>query len=158
MFLAMILHVYPAMHGVLFDRPEVVGGAQVTLKEAGVANRCEVVSGDFFARVPSGGDAYVLRQIIHDWDDVRATTILRNCRREMTESGKLLVVERGITPDYRTALPVLHLDVEMLVNYSGLQRTEAEYRALFDATGFRLSAVAPLGDAAQFSVFEGMPV
>jgi predicted O-methyltransferase YrrM len=142
---------------VLFDRPEVVAGAPAILEAAGVAERCQVIGGDFFEAVPAGGDAYVLRQILHDWDDARATEILKNCQRAMQGPGKVLVVERVITPDYREALPVLRLDLEMLVNLGGLQRTEAEYRALVAAAGFRLSTVVPLGDAAQFSVFEGVP-
>ena len=145
------------MHGVLFDRPEVVAGAPATLEAAGVSERCQIVGGDFFEAVPAGGDAYVLRQILHDWDDVRATKILENCRRAMQGPGKVLVVERAIAPDFRQALPALRLDLEMLVNLGGLQRTEAEYTALFAAAGFRLSAVAPVGNGAQFSVFEGVP-
>ncbi len=156
LFLATILGAYPAMRGVLFDRPEVVVGAQVALQEAGVAERCEVVSGDFFVEVPAKGDAYVLRQIIHDWDDARAIKILESCRRAMRETGKVLVVESALTPDCQESLPTLHLDLEMLVNYGGSQRTEAEYSTLFAAAGLRLSAVVPLGDAARFSVFEAV--
>jgi hypothetical protein len=75
----------------------------------------------------------------------------------MQGPGKVLVIERVIGPDYRQALPALRLDLEMLVNIGGLQRTEAEYRVLFAAAGFRLSAVVPLGEGAQFSMFEGVP-
>ena len=157
LLLATVLQAYPAMRGVLFDRPEVVVGAAAVLEEAGVADRCEIVGGNFFADVPPGGDAYMLRQIIHDWDDARAAAILANCRRAMQEPGRLLVVERRIAPDYRQALPELHVDLEMLVNVGGLQRTDAEYGTLFAATGFRLTKIVPLGDAAQFSVFEGVP-
>jgi O-methyltransferase domain len=157
LLLATVLQGYPAMHGVLFDRPEVTAGAAALLEEAGVAERCEVVSGDFFAAV-APGDAYILRQIVHDWDDARATAILANCRRTMQGPGRVLVVERAIASDYRQALQVLHIDLEMLVNLGGLQRTEAEYRALFAAAGLQLSAVVPLGDPQQFSVFEGVPI
>ena len=158
LLLATILQAYPAMQGVLFDRPEVAAAAQATLEAAGVADRSEIVVGDFFRAVPPGGDAYILRQIIHDWDDAQAATILENCRRAMLRSGRLLVVERAIVPDHRQALPVLHLDMEMLVNLGGLQRTDAEYGTLFATAGFLLSSIVPLGDAAQFSVFEGVPV
>ncbi len=158
LLLATILGAYPTMRGVLFDRPQVIAGAQATLEAAGVSDRCELVSGDFFAEVPSGGDAYLLRQIIHDWDDARALTILRNCRQAMTERGRLLVVERAISPDYRLALPVLHIDLEMLVNVGGQERTDAEYYSLFGTARFELTSIVPLGDAAQFSVFEGVPV
>ncbi len=158
LLLATILQAYPAMRGVLFDQPQVVADARATLEAAGVAERCEVVDGDFFASVPSGGDAYLLRQILHDWDDTDATAILASCRRAMPGTGRVLVLESVIVPDYRQALPILHLDLDMLILVGGMQRTEAEYRALFDAAGLRLQRVLPLGDVAQFSVFEGVPV
>jgi len=158
LFLATILQAYPTLRGVLFDRPEVVEGASMSLIAAGIADRCEIVGGDFFAEVPEGGDIYLLRQIIHDWDDARATLILAKCRRAMPVSGKALVVESAISDDYQQSLPVLQLDLEMLVNFGGLQRTEAEYGTLFAAAGFRLRNVIPLGDSAQFSIFEALPV
>jgi len=157
LLLATVLRAHPAMLGVLFDRPEVVAGATPVLEDAGVAERCEIVGGDFFSDDMPVGDAYVMRQIIHDWDDVRATEILTNCRRAMQESGRILVVERAVATDHQKALPVLHVDLEMLVMVGGIQRTDAEYRALFAKAGFRLTTIAPLGDAAQFSVFEGVP-
>jgi hypothetical protein len=157
LLLATVLQAYPAMRGVLFDRPNVVAGAPAVLEAAGVADRCEIVGGDFFASVPPGGEAYVLRQILHDWDDARAAQILAHCRRVLGGSGKVLVIERAIAPDYRQALPVLLLDLEMLVNFGGIQRTEADFRTLFARVGLQLNAVVPLGDAAQFSVFEGVP-
>jgi len=157
LLLATVLQAYPTMHGVLFDLPEVIAGAPATLEAEGIAERCQVIGGDFFEASLPRGDAYVLRQILHDWADARATEILTNCRRAMQGPGKVLVIERTIAPNYQHALPVLRLDLEMLVNLGGLQRTEAEYSKLFAAAGFRLSAVVPLGDAAQFSVFEGVP-
>jgi predicted O-methyltransferase YrrM len=157
LFLATILQAYPAMRGVLFDRPEVVQGAAAALEMTGVADRCEIAGGDFFAAVPPDGDAYLLRQIIHDWDDAQATTILENCRHAMRESGKVLVVERALAPDHRESLGALHLDMEMLVNLGGLQRTDAEYGTLFESAHLRLSTIVPLGDTDQFCVFEGIP-
>jgi hypothetical protein len=156
LFLATILQAYPTLIGVLFDQPEVVAGASRTLAAAGVADRCEIVNGDFFSEVPQGGNLYLLRQIIHDWDDERATLILANCRRAMPASGKVLVIEGMLSEDYQQSLPVLQLDLEMLVNYGGLQRTKDEYRALFTAAGFRLGRVIPLGDPGQFSAFEAL--
>ena len=157
LFLATILQAYPALCGVLFDQPEVVEGASAVLATAGVADRCAIVGGDFFAEVPRGGDIYILRQIIHDWDDERAMLILANCRRAMAPSGKVLVIEAAISDDYQQSLPVLQLDLEMLVNYGGRQRTEDEYRALFAAAGLRLGKVIPLNDPGQFSIFEALP-
>lgn len=157
LFLATILRAYPSLHGVLFDQPAVVQGASVALAATGVADRCEIAGGDFFAEVPQGGDIYLLRQIIHDWDDARATLILANCRRAMSVSGKVMVVEAAISADYQQSLPVLQLDLEMLVNYGGLQRTKDEYRDLFTAAGFQLGKVIPLNDSGQFSIFEALP-
>jgi O-methyltransferase/methyltransferase family protein len=157
LFLARILQAYPALHGVLFDQPEVVKGASKILTAAGVADRCALVGGDFFAEVPQGGDIYLLRQIIHDWDDERAMLILANCRRAMAPSGNVLVIEAAISDDYQQSAPVLQLDLEMLVNYGGRQRTEDEYRALFTAAGLKLGKIIPLGDPGQFSVFAALP-
>ncbi len=158
LLLATVLRAHPDMRGVLFDRPAVVAGAGPTLEGAGVADRCETVGGDFFTDALPDGDAYMLRQIVHDWDDARATAILANCRRALGAGGRLLVIERRIAPDRQLALPVLHIDLEMLVNVGGQERTDDEYRALFAAAGFRLTDVVPLGDAAQFCVFVGLPI
>src|SRR5882672_1746482 len=110
----------------------------------------------FLMRCRRGENAYVLRQIVHDWDDDRALAILRNCRAAMTRTGKVLVVERQIVPDHREAMRVLHADLEMLVNVGGMERTDAEYRSLFEKAGFRLTTIVPLMDAGGFSVFEGV--
>jgi O-methyltransferase domain len=158
LFLATVLRAYPALRGVLFDQPEVVESASINLAAADVADRCEVVGGDFFAEVPQGGDLYLLRQIIHDWDDARATLILANCLRAMPPTGKVLVVEGVVSEDYQQSLPVLQLDLEMLVNYGGRQRTKEEYSALFAAAGLQLGKVIPLGDPGHFSLFEALPV
>jgi SAM-dependent methyltransferase len=156
--LATVLRAHPTMQGVLFDRPEVVAGAAATLAGAGVGQRCEIVGGDFFADALPGGDAHVLRQVVHDWDDARATALLANCRRAMGPAGRLLVVERRIAPDPREALPELHLDLEMLVITGGRQRSDEEYRALFGAAGFAPGAVVPFDDPARFCVYEGRPI
>jgi O-methyltransferase len=142
---------------VLFDRLEVVAGAPAVLQMAGVDGRCEVVGGDFFVAVPPDGDAYLLRQIIHDWREKQAIQILRNCRAAIRPGGRLLVIERAVAADPREALAVLHADLEMMVGVGGSERTDAEYAALFAQAGFRLSSVVPLRNAAQFSIFEGMP-
>jgi O-methyltransferase domain/Dimerisation domain len=154
--LAAILKSNPALRGVLFDLPDVVSGAGQNLRNAGVEDRCEIVGGSFFDPVPKGGDIYVLKQIIHDWDDDRALAILRNCRAAMTGTEKLLVIERGIAPNPRDAMRVLHIDLEMLVNVGGMERTDAQYRSLFERAGFRLTRILPLMDAAVFSAFEGV--
>jgi hypothetical protein len=114
-----------------------------------------VVGGSFFESVPGGGDAYVLKQVVHDWEDTEATAILRSCRRAVGPNGRLLVVERelGAPNEGRAAK---QMDLQMLVSTGGRERTRDEHAALFAATGFRLVAVTPI--AAGLSVTEGVPV
>ena len=140
-FIAAILHAYPKMRGVLFDLAHVIDGAKRRIKDAGIADRCELVAGDFFESVPDGGDAYAISRVIHDWDDDRATAILKNCRRAMTQSGKILVIEAVIPPGNAPFFGKLR-DIQMLVlNRGGRERTEVEYRGLFASAGIRLTKV-----------------
>lgn len=155
--LATILTANPTVHGVLYDLPDVVAGAGQNIDAAGVRERCEIVGGSFFDSIPQGADGYVLKQIIHDWDDDQSLTILRNCRAAMPNEGKLILIERRIEPDHREAMRVLHIDLEMLVNVCGLERTDAEYRSLLERAGFRLVRIVPLMDSAGFAVFEAVP-
>jgi hypothetical protein len=114
------------------------------------------VAGDFFAAAPAGGDAYLLRWILHDWDDARAITILQNCQRAMQAQGKLLVIETLIAAGNAPSIAKLS-DLEMLVRAGGRERTEVEYRALFAAAGFRLTRVIPTQSLIrQSSVIEGV--
>jgi hypothetical protein len=153
--LRVVLKHHPAMKGVLLDRPDVVEAARATLREAGLEPRCQVVGGSFFKSVPPGGDAYLLRHIIHDWDDAEALAILRNCRQAMGPRSRLLLVESVIPPGNNPFFGKL-LDLTMLVLPGGLERTEVEYRALFEAAGFRLTQVVPTDK--EVSVIEGEPV
>ena len=149
-----VLTRYPAMRGVLFDRHAVAERARANLDAAGVAGRCDVAAGDFFASVPAGADAYLLRHIIHDWDDEQSVTILRNCRAAMGPRGKLLVVE-GIVPPGNEPSVSKFFDLAMMVLPGGMERTEDEYRRLFEASGFALTRVVPT--ATWVSVLEGQP-
>lgn len=153
--LAAILNAYPSVRGVLFDLPAVVEGAQPLLEQAGVRDRCEIVGGDMFAGVPSGGDAYLLATILHDWDDEQAVAVLRNCRRAMPEQGRLLLVE-VIMPSDNTPSPTKVMDIGMMVLMHGKERTEAEYRDLCQAAGFALTQVIPTDSV--YSILEGRPV
>jgi len=155
--LAAVLRACAGTRGVLFDRPEVVAGAAPLLERAGVAARCEIAGGDFFTAVPADADAYILRLVLHNWGDSQAVHVLRNCRVAIRESGRLLVIERAIAANRRDAISVLHTDLRMQVNQDGLERTDAEYRALFADADFRLANIVPLGGRSHFSVFEGMP-
>jgi hypothetical protein len=152
--LAAALGRYPAMRGLLFDRPHVVERARPVLEAAGVAGRCAVKGGDFFEAAPGGADAYLLGHILHDWDDARSGLILDNLRRAMAVGAKLLVVEY-VLPEADGASFGKLLDLHMMVLLGGLERTEAEYRRLFAAHGFRLTRVVPTAD--DVSVVEGAP-
>lgn len=154
--LAAILKANSHLRGILFDAPQVIAGAQPTLDAQGVADRCELVGGDFFAALPHGGDAYILKWILVSWDDERTVTILQNCRRAMNDQGKLLVIERIIPPGNEPFFGKL-ADLNLLVMYKGRHRTEAEYRTLFARAGFDLSRVIPTNSPTEFSVIEGVP-
>jgi len=152
--LAAALGRYPAMRGLLFDRPHVVARARPRLEAAGVAGRCAVEGGDFFEAAPRGADAYLLGHILHDWDDAKAGLILDNLRRAMPAGAKLLLVEY-VLPEGDGASFGKLLDLHMMVAIGGLERTAAEYRRLFAAHGFRLTRVVPT--AGDVSVVEGVP-
>jgi O-methyltransferase domain/Dimerisation domain len=149
-----ILKRHPKIHGTLFDLPGVIQRAGAAVEAAGLSDRIHLVAGDFFEAVPGGVDAYVLRHIIHDWDEEKATRILANVRQAIREDGRLLVVESVIPPGNEPFFGKL-LDVTMLVIPGGQERTEQEYRDLFGKAGFRLARIVPT--ATEVSVIEGVP-
>jgi hypothetical protein len=154
LMVATVLKANKKMRGVLFDLPHVTAGATALLQSRGVADRCQVVSGDFFESVPVGGDAYLMKHIIHDWDDERATQILRNCHHAMQPGGKVLIVDAVIPPGNRAHFGKL-LDLEMLVlTPRGRERTQAEFRELLKRSGFRLRRV--VATETHLSVVEGV--
>ncbi|HEY8410463.1 MAG TPA: methyltransferase [Pyrinomonadaceae bacterium] len=128
--------------GVLFDAPEVIEGARPKLEAAGVADRCEAVAGNFFEAVPEGGDAYVMKWIIHDWEDEKAITILKNCRRH-TQSGDRLIIVDCVVPENDEPDFSKTFDLNMLVMTGGKERTAAEFQELLAAAGFKLLRVIP---------------
>jgi SAM-dependent methyltransferase len=149
--LAAILKANPAARGILFDLPHVIATAGAAIEAQGLAERCALVSGDFFQSVPEGADLHLLKQIIHDWDDERATLLLRNCHRALAPNGKVLLVEMVVPSDNHPS-PAQSMDLNMLVVAGGRERTEEEYRQLFQAAGFRLDRVIPTHSP--FSVIE----
>lgn len=153
--LSAILTRYPGVEGILFDQPHVVPGAASVLEGAGVADRCRVVGGSFFEAVPDGADAYVLLNVIHDWDDTDAAAILGSIRRVIPAEGTLLMIERRIEPPNEGADSKFS-DLNMLVSPGGQERTGEEYAALFGRAGFRLTGTVPT--ASPWSIFEGVPV
>lgn len=153
MLLAAILRAHPGLRGVLFDQPHVVASAGPTMRTAGVAERCEIVSGDFFERVPPGGDVYTLRQIIHDWDNERAIAILRNCAQALAPGGRVAVIEQ-VLPSGPGAGRAASLDMTMMIMTGGHERTADEFARLFNAAGLRLTRIFPT--QAGSSVIEGV--
>jgi ubiquinone/menaquinone biosynthesis C-methylase UbiE len=153
---AAVLKANPTMKGILFDVPHVIERTKHLIEAEGLKERCELVGGDFFESVPNGGNAYLLKNIIHNWDDERAVVILKNCHRAMQENGKLLVVEMVIPSNNEPFFGKL-LDLQVMINYQGgCERTEAEYQTLFETAGFKLTKIIPT--TSPLSVIEGVCV
>jgi hypothetical protein len=153
-----ILKAYPELAGIVFDQPHAAERAKQKVAAAGLADRCQVVGGSFFDEVPRGADAYLIKDVLIDWTDERATAILKNCRVAMPSHGQLLIIE-GIYPacidrsaESRRATAN---DVLMMVCLGGRQRSEVEFRNLLAASGFRLTRVVPT--AARVCVLQAEP-
>jgi SAM-dependent methyltransferase len=153
LLIAAILKANRKIGGILFDLPHVTAGAPALLQSRGLVDRCQIVSGDFFESVPEGGDAYMMKHIIHDWDDERAIQILMNCHRAMRPGGKVLIVD-AVIPTGNAAHFGKLLDLEMLVlTPRGRERTKLEFQNLLKRSGFRLRRVVPT--ETHLSVVEG---
>lgn len=152
--LAAVLQAYPALRGILLETPTVVPEAQRLMEVEGLSDRCEVVAGDACEAVPAGGDIYLLKSLIHCFDDAHAVRILRNCRKVMPTNGTILLVERVVPKGDDPFFPKLN-DVVMLVVNGGAERTEPEYHRLYAAAGFALARVTPTPSG--FSVIMGRP-
>jgi hypothetical protein len=153
MFLEKVLLAHPHIHGTLFDQPHIVAKAASRLAGE-FAGRFDAVGGDFFAAVPEGQDVYLLKWILHNWDDEACVRILGACRRAMKPDSRLLVVEHVLgpandSPDGR------YLDLAMLVLHGGRERTSEEFAKLFAAAGLRLVSVQPTSTL--LSVVEAVP-
>jgi len=150
-----VLAKYPAMQGILFDLGHVLERAGPELTRSGLGSRCQTIAGSFFESVPPGGDAYLMRHIIHDWTDEQCHVILQNCRRVMKSGNRLLVVEMVIPPGNSPHWGKL-LDLNMMMLPGGKERTEVEYRDLFQRAGFRLTRVVPT--RMELCIVEGVPI
>jgi hypothetical protein len=140
--LTRIVGSYPASRGILYDLPHVVRDAPALIQAHGLKDRITIEAGSFFDKVPSGGDAYLLSHIIHDWSEEQCLTILGNCRRAMNPSSRLLIIEM-VLPAGNTPHPGKMLDMMMLVGPGGQERTEEEYAALLAKAGLVLTRVVP---------------
>ncbi len=150
-----VLARYPHMRGMLCDLAGVVGRAEPHIAQCGFTDRVQAIATDFFSAVPAGADVYLMRHIIHDWNDEQSHTILQNIRRVIPQDGRLLVVECVIKPGNEPDFGKM-LDLNMLVIPGGKERTETEYRELFARAGFRLTGITPT--ASSVSVIEARPV
>jgi hypothetical protein len=150
-----ILKRYPSLQGVVFDLPEVVAGAMSHGDLDHCAGRVTIEGGNFFERVPSGCDAYILKHIIHDWSDAHCQTILRLIREQLPRNGRVLLCEM-VVPNAPGPGPAKMLDIEMLtLTVGGKERTEAEFRDLFASAGLELTKIVPT--PAAFCVIEARP-
>ena len=151
-----LLQANPAVRGTVFDLPAAALRATRNIAASGLGERCQAAGGDFFQAVPDGGDAYLLKHVIHDWNDEKAIAILRSCHRAMPAHGKLLIVE-GVYPrridQSLASRGAAANDVNMLVSTGGRQRSEAEFCSLYDAAGFTLTRIVPT--QARVAVIEG---
>jgi hypothetical protein len=155
--LSAALRAAPDLRAVLVDRAPVVEQARRRLEADGVAGRCQLVAGDFFAAVPAGAGAYLLSRVLHDWTDDEARRLLATCRSAMAPASRLLVVEALLPERARDQPAVTRMDLHMLVLLGARERTEAQYRALLAEAGFRVDRVVPTGSLAGLSVIEATP-
>lgn len=153
-----ILNANPKLRGLVFDQPHVIERARVEIAQHGLEDRMQAVGGSFFDELPSDADAIVLKHVIHDWNDEKATKILMRCRAALPANGKLLLVEGLYPAAIDTSLEsraAAANDVNMLVVAGGRQRTEREFRELYAAAGFELTRIVPT--PARVAVIEGVP-
>lgn len=141
--------------GIVFDQPAVIEGTRQTMKRSGLEDRCRCVGGNFFESVPEGADAYMMKHIIHDWNDEESVTILSNCRKAMGDEGKMLLIEVVLDSGSNANYELL-IDMEMLMMTRGKERTKAEFEQLFLKSGFRLSRIVPTSSS--ISVIEAVPI
>ncbi len=152
---AALLEANPGLRGTVFERPAVAETAVQWLHAVGLSHRCDVLEGDFFESVPTGGDVYVLSHVLHDWDDAQCVTLLANCRRAIAGNSRLVIVEI-VLPGANEPSPGRLMDLIMLVNApSGQERTLDEYRDLLARADFRLSRAIPT--PSPVSVIEAIP-
>lgn len=152
-FLVEVLKNHPTVHGILYDQAHVARGAR-RLAEGGVVARAEVVSGNFFESVPRGADVYIVKRVLHDWDDEKCVKILKHCRAVMPPHGRVLVIDAvlaaGNAPDFAKVVDLMMMSVS-----TGRERTEPEFRALYAAAGLELTRVIPT--PSMLSIVEGAP-
>lgn len=153
-FVAKVLQKHPHLRGILFELPHVVFPKDDLLLK-GIEDRCDIVSGSFFESVPEGGDAYILKRVLHDWDDHSSGIILKHCRQSMQKGGKIVVVE-SIVPTGNDYHFIKDVDVYMMALFPGRERTEEEFRSLFESAGLELVNIK--STHSELSIIEGVAV
>jgi hypothetical protein len=154
--LTSILQRYPKMRGVLFDIDHVIAGAVHRIRAIGLEDRLATQSGNFFESVPEGGDAYIMKHIIHDWDDEHCLRLLRNCHQSMQGAGRLICVDSVLPPmGDPSGTSAKFLDLLMMAGIRGKERTLRQWEELYAETGFRVTGVIPLQDNFGTSIVEG---
>lgn len=157
--LAAVLAANPNLRGILFDSAEGLARADATFDTAGVQDRATSIVGDFFDTAPSGAELYLLKSVIHDWDDDRCATILGHVRQVIPDDGRLLIIEPVVPPVVDGSVPLMTYlsDLNMMVNTGGRERTYAEFEQLCRSGGFRLDSATGLAPTASFSLLEARP-
>ena len=150
-----ILLACPDTRGVLFDQRQVVASADQVLRSAGLAQRCQIVAGSFLETVPEDGDVYVMKAILHDWDDRASIDILRTCRRAMSPTATLVVIERVVGPPNEIPEGKFS-DLNMMIQYGALERTRQEFDDLFRSAGFAMTEIVPT--KSPLSIIVGQPM
>jgi len=154
--LAAILSVHQNLEGMLFDIEPTAALAKGFIHDRGLADRCKVLGGDFFVEVPGGYDAYVVKSVLHDWDDAKATAILKQCRKAIADDSRLLIIEEVVIPGQVVGNPNRFVDLDLLVHLGGKERTKPEYAKIMGDAGFSLARIVPV-EGSFLSVIEGTP-
>lgn len=158
--LAAVLAVHDHLRGILYDTAEGLAQATETLSAMGVAERCTVVPGDFFTGAPEGADLYLIKSVLHDWDDARSRAILGHVRNVIGHRGRLLIIEPVLPPMVdRSLSPITYLsDLNMLVNLGGRERTRQDFESICAASRFELKSVTSLAPPSGYCLIEAQPV
>jgi SAM-dependent methyltransferase len=153
--LSVILKKHPNLSGMLFDQLHVIDKAAPHLKATGIADRCRTVGGDLLTHVPEGADIYILKSVLHDWNDRQSEQILHNCRKALQKDGRLIALERIMPVRAKEDRGLVLLDLRMLTATGGRERSESEFRSLFKTAGLTVTRILPLRSG--FHIIEGMP-
>lgn len=157
--LAGVLGAHPRLRGIVFDTKEGLAQAAELLDKAGLTDRCQLATGDFFTSIPEGADAHLIKSVLHDWSDEQCVTILGHSRAALPAGGRLLILEPVLPPtvDPETAGVTYLSDLNMLVNVGGRERTLEDFTEVCAQAGFTLRSVTPIAPPSPFALIEAVP-